>query len=116
MGVRARPLEGLVNTAFWRGRRILLTGHTGFKGAWLALWLQQLGAEVHGLSDGVPTTPSLFELARVADGLAADLRADVRDADALARAIDGSAPEIVVHMAAQPLVRVGLSDPIATFD
>jgi len=101
---------------FWRGRRLLLTGHTGFKGAWLALWLQQLGAEVHGLADDVPTTPSLFECARVGEGLAADVRADVRDAGAMEAAARAARPEVVIHMAAQPLVRASLRDPVTTFD
>jgi len=101
---------------FWRGRRVFLTGHTGFKGAWLALWLQGLGADVHGFADDVPTTPSLFETARVADGLVADVRADVRDAAAVVAAVEAANPEVVVHMAAQPLVRASLRDPVTTFD
>ncbi len=78
VGVRARAVEGVVDAAFWRGRRVLVTGHTGFKGAWLSLWLQALGAEVTGFSDAVPTEPSLFELAGVGAGMR-DLRGDVRD-------------------------------------
>jgi CDP-glucose 4,6-dehydratase len=105
----------VADAEFWRGRRILLTGHTGFKGAWLALWLQSLGAEVHGLSDAVPTTPSLFELARVGEGLAADTRADVRNAAAVAQALADAAPEVVIHMAAQPLVRAAMRDAVSTF-
>ena len=73
----------LVDPAFWRDRAVLLTGHTGFKGAWLALWLQSMGARVTGFADGVPTRPSLYELVGVADGLEADVRADIRDGAAM---------------------------------
>ena len=80
-----------VDPAFWRGRRVLVTGHTGFKGSWLALWLAAMGADVSGLSDGVPSTPSLFEL--VGD-VAQDVRADVRDADAVNRVVRDARPEV----------------------
>jgi CDP-glucose 4,6-dehydratase len=106
----------LVDPDFWRDRDVLLTGHTGFKGAWLALWLQALGARVTGLADTVPTEPSLYEIARVAGGMAADLRIDVRDHDAVRAACVEAAPEIVVHMAAQALVRPSYADPHATFE
>ena len=110
-----RKSPAAVDPAFWRGRRVLLTGHTGFKGAWLCLWLQQLGAEVTGLSDGVPTTPSLFELGRVQDGLS-HVVADVRDAAAVASAVAASQPAVVVHMAAQPMVRRSFSAPRETYE
>ena len=106
---------GGVDESFWRGRRVLVTGHTGFKGAWLSLWLQHLGAELTGLSDGIPTTPSLFELARVEGGLT-HLVADVRDADAVAAAVADSRPEVVLHLAAQPMVRRGFSAPRETYE
>ena len=81
----------LVDPDFWRDRAVLLTGHTGFKGAWMALWLQALGARVSGLSDSVPTDPSLYELARVGDGMG-DIRDDVRDYDAVLAALTARSP------------------------
>jgi CDP-glucose 4,6-dehydratase len=104
-----------VEPAFWRGRRVFLTGHTGFKGSWLALWLERLGAEVVGYSNGVPTTPSLFELAAVGRGIAS-LEGDVRDRAALATALARHRPEIVIHLAAQALVRASYDDPVETYE
>src|SRR5688572_13224692 len=103
-----------VDPAFWAGRKVLVTGHTGFKGAWLTLWLGELGARVSGLSDGVPTSPSLYELAGVQRDVQ-EFRADVRDPRAVAEAVREAAPEVVLHLAAQPLVRVSYGDPAATF-
>lgn len=100
---------------FWRGRRVLVTGHTGFKGSWLALWLEMLGAEVHGLALEPPTQPSLCGLARVADSLRSDHRTDVRDAAAMASAVSSVAPSVIFHLAAQPLVRDGYRRPAETF-
>src|ERR1700687_1087636 len=94
--------RGTVDPDFWRERRVLLTGHTGFKGAWLALWLQSLGARVTGVSHDIPTDPSLYELARVGEGMDS-VDGDVRDHDAVARTVADAAPEIVIHMAAQSL-------------
>jgi CDP-glucose 4,6-dehydratase len=99
---------------FWTGRHVLVTGHTGFKGAWLCLWLQSLGAHVTGLSASVPTSPSLYQLARVGEAMRA-ARVDVRDASAVCAAIADAAPEVVVHMAAQPMVRRSLRDPAETY-
>src|ERR1700722_4628814 len=99
---------------FWRGKRVFLTGHTGFKGSWLALWLAQLGAEVSGYALAPPTEPSLFELAKVEGLLARHTLADIRDLEAVRRAMASARPDIVIHMAAQPLVREGYSDPVAT--
>lgn len=95
---------------------MLLTGHTGFKGAWLSLWLHTLGARVTGLSLGVPTEPSLYELARVERGMHGSVMADIRDPGAVESAIAGAHPEIVIHMAAQPLVRRSFAEPRLTYD
>ena len=97
---------------FWAGRRVWITGHTGFKGSWLALWLQWLGAEVHGFSAGV--TP-LYEAADVADGLAGDVRGDVRSRSELRAAVARARPDVVFHLAAQALVRAGFERPVETF-
>jgi CDP-glucose 4,6-dehydratase len=104
-----------VDPEFWRGRRVLLTGHTGFKGAWLSLWLQGLGAELTGLSRGVPTHPSLYEIADVGSGMR-EVDADVRDFDAVSAAVERDRPEVVIHMAAQALVRPSFSDPRTTYE
>jgi CDP-glucose 4,6-dehydratase len=108
-------VEGVVvDPGFWSGRRVLVTGHTGFKGSWLALWLAALGARVTGFSAPAPTAPSLFELARVGDDVAS-IEGDVRDADAVGRAVADAAPEVVLHLAAQPLVRASYADPEGTY-
>jgi CDP-glucose 4,6-dehydratase len=104
-----------IDPDFWMDRRVLLTGHTGFKGAWTALWLQSLGARVTGLAPAPPTTPSLYELARVREHMAGELQIDVRDAPAVHEAIRESRPEVVLHMAAQPMVRLSLREPALTF-
>jgi CDP-glucose 4,6-dehydratase len=99
---------------FWRGKRVLLTGHTGFKGAWLALWLQRLGAQVTGIGLPPATTPSLFQLADIR-GLVDSHFCDIRDADALAALVSRSHPDIVLHLAAQALVRASYQEPLTTF-
>jgi CDP-glucose 4,6-dehydratase len=111
--LRGRAVAGLVDSEAWRGRRVLVTGHTGFKGGWLVLWLRELGADCLGLSLGPPGSPSLHEVARVDDGLETR-SADVRDRDAVEAAIRELRPELVVHMAAQPLVRRSYADPLGT--
>ena len=103
-----------VDPGFWRGRRVLLTGNTGFKGAWLSLWLLELGAEVSGLAPGPPTDPSLYALARLGDAVPQDA-IDVRDAEAVAAAVAARRPEVVIHMAAQPFVRRSFRDPLETY-
>jgi CDP-glucose 4,6-dehydratase len=104
-----------VSPELWRGRRVLLTGHTGFKGSWLALWLHSLGAQVTGYSLAPPTDPSLFELANVGE-VTSSLEADVRDLQSLERAFAAHRPEVVIHMAAQSLVRRSYADPVETYE
>jgi len=103
-----------IDPAFWRGRRVFLTGHTGFKGSWLSLWLKAMGAETAGYSLSPPTSPSHFQEARVGEGMVS-IEADVRDAVRLATEIKAFQPEIVIHMAAQPLVRDSYRIPVDTF-
>jgi CDP-glucose 4,6-dehydratase len=105
----------MTERGFWHGRRVWLTGHTGFKGAWLALWLQRLGAEVHGFSAGPVSEPSFYEAARVGDGMAGDVRGDVRSKGELRAAVARARPEVAIHMAAQALVRRGIEQPVETF-
>lgn len=100
--------------SFWRGKRVLLTGHTGFKGAWLALWLQRLDAQVTGLALAPATTPALFTLAGVAQGMDSHV-CDVRDGAAVAALVQAAPPDIVLHLAAQALVRPGYAAPLDTF-
>jgi CDP-glucose 4,6-dehydratase len=103
-----------VTTEFWRGRRVLLTGHTGFKGSWLSLWLELLGAKVAGYALPPPTDPSLFALARVSE-IITSFTGDVRDLPALTAILQQWRPELVIHLAAQPLVRRSYQDPLETF-
>jgi CDP-glucose 4,6-dehydratase len=99
----------------WRNRRVFLTGHTGFKGGWMALWLSWLGADVRGYALDPSTTPSLFTAANIGSVID-DVRGDIRDAASLDRAMQEFAPEVVFHMAAQPLVRYSYQDPIGTYE
>jgi CDP-glucose 4,6-dehydratase len=99
---------------FWRGKRVFLTGHTGFKGGWLSLWLQNLGANVTGYALQPSTVPSLFGMAKIGEGMNS-IFADIRDLAALQMAIQAAEPEIVIHMAAQPLVRYSYQNPVETY-
>jgi CDP-glucose 4,6-dehydratase len=104
----------LPNPAFWRGKRVLLTGHTGFKGSWLALWLHQLGAEVSGYALPPATVPDLYTLAGVGQTLTSHI-GDLRDAAPLGAALAAARPDIVLHLAAQALVSEGYADPAGTY-
>jgi len=107
-------LTQATDPAFWRGKRVLLTGHTGFKGSWLTLWLHRLGATVTGVSLPPATTPSLFNLAKVGS-LCQSHFCDIRDAAGLAGLVRAARPEIVFHLAAQPLVRASYREPLGTW-
>lgn len=109
-------MEGVeVNPDFWRSKRVFLTGHTGFKGGWLSLWLQSMGAEVHGYALTPPTETNLFTTVEVGKGMASSEIADIRDADGLRRAVQAARPEIIFHLAAQPLVRYSYAQPVETY-
>ena len=116
MGGGQGALEAVViDRVFWAGKRVFVTGHTGFKGAWLCLWLTELGAEVTGFALAPPTDPSLFEAARVRD-LIVHIPGDVRDRTSLSAAVNRARPQIVIHMAAQSLVRLSYVQPVETYD
>ena len=115
MAVRQGAMEGLaMNPQFWAGRRVFVTGHTGFKGSWLSLWLQSMGAHVTGFALAPPTIPSLFEIAHVGDGMQS-ITGDVRNLASLQKAMNEARPEIVIHMAAQALVRYSYDNPVETY-
>lgn len=103
-----------MQSEFWSGKRVFLTGHSGFKGSWLALWLQSMGAQVRGFSLEAPTQPSLFVEARVAENMES-MTGDIRDFDQLHQSIEAFQPEIVFHMAAQSLVRLSYDVPVETY-
>ena len=105
-----------VEPGFWSGRRVLVTGHTGFKGSWLSLWLQELGAEVSGFGLKPPTEPALYEAARVGDGMAGVRGGDVRDRGDVAEAVGAFGPDVLLHLAAQPIVRRSFEDPVGTYE
>lgn len=103
-----------MNMAFWQNKKVLITGHTGFKGSWLCLWLQQLGADLCGLSLEPETSPNLFELAQVADNMQHHI-GDIREFHTVKYIVDAFQPEIIIHMAAQPLVRYSYDHPVETY-
>src|ERR1035441_7106878 len=102
------------NTFSWQGKKVFLTGHTGFKGGWLALWLTSKGARIRGYALDPATEPNLFTVARIGRVID-DIRGDIRDGVSLQAAMQSFAPEVVFHLAAQPLVRSSYEDPIGTF-
>ena len=116
LGVMNATNQTLINPdpGFWPGRRVLLTGHTGFKGRWLALWLHRLGAKVTGVALPPAGEPNLYTLARV-DDVCDSHFIDIRDAQTVAARIRQAKPEVVFHLAAQALVRAGYEDPLATY-
>lgn len=103
-----------MNVDFWRGRKVFITGHTGFKGGWLSLWLQELGAEIMGYSLLPSTTPNLFEVASIGAGMKTII-GDIRDVNSLREAVKSFKPEIIFHLAAQSLVMKSYADPIDTY-
>jgi CDP-glucose 4,6-dehydratase len=105
-----------LNPDFWRDRHVFVTGHTGFKGGWLCLWLQSLGAKVHGYSLNPPTEPNLFCVARIGEGMAENTIADVRDRPAFTGAMQDAQAEVVFHLAAQSLVRHSYANPVETYE
>ncbi len=105
----------MVNPAFWQGKRVFLTGHTGFKGSWLTLWLQHMGAVVKGYALTPPTNPSLFDVAHVSDGMQSEI-GDIRNFEQLNASMTSFNPDILIHMAAQPLVRLSYREPLETYD
>lgn len=105
----------MIDPAFWSGRKVFLTGHTGFKGSWISLWLGQLGAIVTGYALDAPTEPSMFHVSKVDGELEKSINGDIRDSAMLTNAVLEAEPEIVIHMAAQSLVRESYTDPVGTY-
>lgn len=107
-------MKAAVTPAFWKGKKVYLTGHTGFKGSWLSLWLQSMGADVMGYALAPPTTPALFEEAGVEKGMQSKI-GDIRDLQAITQSMISFNPDILIHMAAQPLVRLSYKQPVETY-
>ncbi len=107
-------LKGKVNPAFWQGKKVFLTGHTGFKGSWLTLWLQSMGVIVKGYALEPPTTPALFLEAKVGDDMESEI-GDIRNLAVLKNSMVSFNPDILIHMAAQPLVRLSYAEPVETY-
>lgn len=105
---------GKVNPQFWKGKRVFVTGHTGFKGSWLSLWLQLMGAEVKGFSLTPPTQPALFDVAKVGDNMQTEI-GDIRNLQQLSQSIRAFNPDVLLHLAAQPLVRLSYKEPVDTY-
>lgn len=105
----------MIDKSFWPNKKVFVTGHTGFKGSWLCLWLKSLGAKVSGYALNPNTKPSLYELCNI-DDFVISVISDIRDREALAEAMSNAEPEIVIHMAAQPLVRESYKNPSETYE
>ena len=118
MGRRPGAVESVVKMKFgcYRGKKVFVTGHTGFKGSWLCEWLLALGAEVYGFSKDIPTRPALYSQLHLARRIKMDMRGDIRDRAAVTAAIESVRPDFVFHLAAQPLVRLSYEQPVETFD
>jgi CDP-glucose 4,6-dehydratase len=112
--IAGQPITGRTSPGFWSGKRVLITGHTGFKGSWLSLWLQSMGAMLRGIALEPPTNPALFEVARVGQGMEHHI-ADIRDFAAVKAHLNEFKPAVVIHMAAQPLVRLSYDQPVETY-
>lgn len=103
-----------VDLNFWKGKKVFITGHTGFKGSWLSLWLQSMGVIIKGYSLEAPTTPALFNVAKVQEGMETEV-GDIRNLEAIKKSMKEFNPDILIHMAAQPLVRLSYYDPVETY-
>ena len=106
--------KGTVDASFWKGKKVFLTGHTGFKGSWLSLWLQSMEVIVKGYSLDINTKPALFEEANVAAGMESE-SGDIRNLEQLTESMVSFSPDILIHMAAQPLVRLSYQEPVDTY-
>ena len=103
-----------MNSNFWKNKKVLLTGHTGFKGSWLSIWLKKIGVDLIGFSKDIPTEPSLFELANVSEDMTS-VMGDIRNFSVVQEIIEDNQPDIIIHMAAQALVRDSYKNPLETF-